>query len=321
MPKGYHHLTQPERCQIYALRKSGLSQGAVARQLGRCRSVISREIRRNSGERGYRHAQAQRKAEERRRAASSVPRKLTPERWAKVTERLEEGWSPEQISGRLRLEDPGMAGRQRIYDRIRADRGNGGGLWKHLRRRGKKPNWKGGRHSGRGHIPGRVDISERPQEVEAKERVGDWEADTVIGKAHGGAVVSLVDRASKYTLLQRVDRRKADVVGKAMVDMPGSLDAPVHTITADNGKEFAGHAAVAKALEAAFFFARPYHSWERGLNEHTNGLLREYLPKGTDFRTVTDREVREVQDILNARPRRSLGYLTPAEALRRARPP
>ncbi len=142
MPKDYHHLTQPERCQIYALRKSGLSQGAVARQLGRCRSVISREIRRNSGERGYRHAQAQRKAEERRRAASSVPGKLTPERWAKVTERLEEGWSPERISGRLRLEDPGMAGRQRIYDRIRADRGNGGGLWKHLRRRGKKPNWR-----------------------------------------------------------------------------------------------------------------------------------------------------------------------------------
>ncbi len=133
-----------------------------------------------------------------------------------------------------------MAGRRRIYGRIRAGSGNGGGLRKHLRRRGKKPDRRGGRHSGRGHIPGRVDISGRPAGVEAKERTGDREADTVIGKAHGGAVVSLVDRASKQPLPRRVDRRKADVVGKAMVDMPGSSGAPVHTVTADNGKGFGG---------------------------------------------------------------------------------
>ncbi len=131
--------------------------------------------------------------------------------------------------------------------------------------------------------------------------------------------MSLVDRASKYTLLERVERKTADAVGSAMTGMLGPL--PVHTVTADNGKEFAGHARVAEALGAGFFFARPYHSWERGLNEHVNGLVREWFPKGTDFRKVTDAEVQAVQDRLNARPRKALGYLTPSEAFHQAQPP
>ena len=212
-------------------------------------------------------------------------------------------------------------GRQWIYEHLKADRKAGGGLFPLLRRRGKKPNWRGGRHSGRGHIPGRVDISERPAEVERKERVGDWEADTIIGKGHSGAVVSLVDRASKYTFLQRVDRRTSAAVSAAMLAMLRPSAVAVHTVTADNGKEFAGHASVAEALKAGFFFATPYHSWERGLNEHTNGLVRQYLPKGTDLRAVTDAEVKAVQDRTDARPRRVLGYRTPAEVFRRARPP
>ncbi len=148
-------------------------------------------------------------------------------------------------------------GRQWIYERVKADRKAGGRLFPLLRRRGRKPNWRGGRHSGRGHIPGRVDISERPDEVERKERVGDREADTIIGKGHSGAVVSLVDRASKYTYLQRVDRRTSAAVSAAMVDLLRPSAAPVHTITADNGKEFAGHAGVAEALGAAFFLPTP----------------------------------------------------------------
>ncbi len=212
-------------------------------------------------------------------------------------------------------------GRQWIYERLKADRKAGGRLFLLLRRRGKRLNWRGGRHSGRGHIPGRVDISERPDEVERKERVGDWEADTIIGKGHSGAVVSLVDRASKYALLQRVDRRTSAAVSAAMLEMLRPSAAPVHTITADNGKEFAGHAGVAAELGAGFYFATPYHSWERGLNEHTNGLVRQYLPKGTDLRAVTDAEVKRVQDRTDARPRRALGYRTPAEVLHEARPP
>ncbi len=255
----------------------------------------------------------------RRGAAPSVPRKMTPELWRMVEERLVRGWSPERVSGRLRLEGHQVAGRQWIQRHVHADRRAGGGLWRHLRRRGKRPNRKGGAHAGRGHIPGRVDIPERPAVVEGRERVGDREADTIVGAGHSGAVVSLVDRASKYTLLRRVDRKTAAAVGAAMTGMLGSL--PVHTVTVDNGKEFAGHARVPAAPGADFLLPRPYHSWERGPTGHTNGLVRGYLPKGTDFRKVADAEVRAVQDRLNARPRRVLGYLTPDEAFLRARPP
>ncbi len=188
MPSGYHHLTYGERCQIYALRKSGLSDLAIARQIGRDRTTVWREIRRNGGGRGYRHLQAQGKASARRSAASSVARKMTRERWRTVEDRLAEGWSPDRTAGRFRKEGIPMAGREWIYQHVRADRKAGGRLFLFLRRRGKKPNWKGGRHSGRGRIPDRTDISERPEIVEAKERIGDWEADTIIGKGHSGAL-------------------------------------------------------------------------------------------------------------------------------------
>ncbi len=273
MPEGYRHLTYPERCQIHALRESGISDAAIARQLGRSPSSVPREIRRNGGARGYRHAQAQRLAEGRRSAASSVPRKMTPGLWALVEERLAEGWSPEQVAGRLRLEGHPVAGRQWIYRYVHADRRAGGGLWRHLRRRGKRPNRRGGAHAGRGHIPGRVDIPGRPALVEAKARVGDREADTIVGAGTGGAVVSLVDRARRYTLLRRVDRKTAAAVGAAMTGLPGPHRAAVHTVTADSGREFADHARVAGAPGAGFPCARPYHSRERGPTGHTNGLV------------------------------------------------
>ena len=295
MPKGYHHLAQDERCQIYALRKSGFSNSRIAIELDRSRSTISREIKRNSGMRGYRHQQAQSRTYERRKSASSVPGKMTPDLCAVIDKEPGKGWSPEQISGRMRLESCPV-GRQSIYNYVHTDRKAGGNLWQCLRRRGKKPNWKGGSHAGRGHIPGRVDISQRPTVVEKKKRIGDWEADTIIGKGHGGAIVSLVDRATKYTLLKRVDRKTAEAVCGSMIEMPGSIAIPPHTITADNGKEFADHARVSREIGADFFFARPYHSWERGLNEHTNGLVREYLSKATDFRLVSDEEVQVIAD-------------------------
>ncbi len=212
-------------------------------------------------------------------------------------------------------------GRQWTSGRVRADRKAGGGLFPLPRRRGRKPDRRGGRHSGRGHIPGRADISGRPEEAGSRERVGDREADTVIGRGHSGAVVTLVDRVSKFVFLQRADRRTSRDVGTAMLEMPRPSAVPVHTITADNGREFAGHAGVAAELGAAFHFATPCHSWERGLNGRTNGLAPRYLPKGTDLRAVTDAEVRAVRDRTDARPRRALGYRTPAEAFSQARPP
>ena len=194
-----------------------------------------------------------------------------------VEERLAEGWSPERISGRLRREGEPMAGRQWIQRHVHADRRAGGRLWRHPRRRGKRPNRKGGAHAGRGHIPGRADIPERPAVVEGRERVGDREADTIAGAGTGGAVVSLVDRASKYALPPRFDGKTAAAVGAAMTGMLGSL--PVHTVTVDNGREFAGHARVPAAPGADFLLPRPHHSRERGPTGHTNGLVRGYLPK------------------------------------------
>ncbi len=232
-----------------------------------------------------------------------------------------EGWSPERVPGRLRLEDPGMAGRQRIYDLVRADGGDGGTPCGHLRRRGKDPDRQGGRHAGRGHIPGRRDIPERPEEGGAKAGTGDREADTVIGGGHGGAVVSPVDGCPEFTPVQRVDGKRAEAAGGAMTDLPEGLGARVHTVTAYDGRESAGHAKVAKALEADFLLPTPHHPWERGLNGHTDGPPPRHLPKGTDLRQVTDARVKRVQDILNARPRKAPGHLTPAGAFARARPP
>ncbi len=184
MPEGQRHLTHPGRSRIHALMKSGLSAAAVARQLGRGPSSVPRGIRRNGGARGQRRAQAQRRAEGRRSAAPSVPSRMTPEPVALVEGRLVRGWSPEQVSGRLRLEGHPMTGRQWTCRHVHADRRAGGGLWRHLRRRGKRPNRRGGAHAGRGHIPGRVDIPGRPAVVEAKARVGDREADTNQRQGH-----------------------------------------------------------------------------------------------------------------------------------------
>ena len=204
-----------------------------------------------------------------------------------------------------------------IYQYIRADRQRGGVLWRSLRRRGKKPNVTAGRDRGRGCLPNRVDISERPEGVAAKSRVGDWEVDTVIGKGHRGVLVTLVDRMSKLVLIQKVRRKTAVAVGEAICTRLAPY--PVHTVTADNGKELARHETMARTLSASFCFARPYASWERGLNEHTNGLIRGYFPKGTDFQAVTAAAVQRVPEAFNTRPRQVLGYRTPQEVMAAAR--
>ena len=189
----------------------------------------------------------------------------------------------------------------------------GGSLYKLLRRRGKRYNRRNKSGAGRGLIPHRVDISERDPIVEQKTRIGDWEVDTIIGAKQQGALVSMVDRASKFTFLEHVASKVAIGVRHAIIGCLSPVKDRVLTITADNGKEFAHHRQIASALSASFYFARPYHSWERGLNEHTNGLVREYFPKATNFHTVEPAAVRRVQAQLNNRPRRCLAYRTPAE--------
>jgi IS30 family transposase len=314
MPEDYHQLTYEERCQIYALMKSGHCASSIARQIGVDRSTITREINRNSGEAGYRFKQAQRKASARRKTASLTPRKMTPAIVQLVEGKLtEEQWSPEQISGWLARQGVVSISHERIYQHIRADKKAGGTLYAHLRHGGKKYNHRKGKTSGRGRIPNRVDIDQRPAIVAEKSRIGDWEADTIIGANHQGAILSHVDRKSKYTKLSLLRDKTAQAVVDASKQILSPLVDRVQTITYDNGKEFAAHAEIATLLNAQTYFAKPYHSWERGLNEHTNGLVRQYFQKGTDFTTITRADVQRVEDKLNSRPRKALAYRTPSE--------
>ena len=263
MADGYHHLTYGSRCQIYALKKSGLSIRGVSRALEVSASTVSRELRRNGGRRGYRMKQAQRFSEVRRRQASSRPRKLTEGLWSRIEERLRRQWSPEQIAGRLRLQGGPSVGKTWIYRQVWEDRSAGGTLYRNLRRRGKKANRRGRCGAGRGVIPGRVDIAQRPAAVESKRRVGDWELDTIIGARHRGALVSMVDRCSKFTFLQRVSGKTSLAVGGAVLACLRPVSALAHTLTADNGKEFAGHREVAAGLSAGFYFGNYIQSYPK----------------------------------------------------------
>lgn len=314
MPKGYRHLTYDKRCQIYALLKSGWAKAEVARQIGVHRSTITKELKRNTGRKGYRYIQAQEKASARRVAASAAPRKMKPGLVREIEEKLtQEQWSPDQISGWLRRRGQACVSRERIYRHIWKDKRNGGGLWRCLRHNGKKYNKRKGKNSGRGLIPGRVDIAERPAIAAEKCRIGDWEGDTIIGRSPKGAIMTHVDRKSKYTKLAILPDKSAASVQKASDASLLPIAHKIETITYDNGKEFAGHAQIAAKLGAHIYFAKPYHSWERGLNEHTNGLVRQYFPKGSDFSTLATADVQRVEDKLNSRPRKVLGYKTPSE--------
>ena len=284
MSKDYHHLTSEQRCQIYILMKRGDSKYTIANELDVHRSTVYREVVRNSGLRGYRYKQAHCKAADRRQSASCKKTKMNAEMITLIEEKLSLQWSPEQISGWLKKMGHMQAiSHEWIYQHVWANKKKGGELYKELRHHGKKCNKRGSGKAGRGCIPNRVDICERPSIVEDKVRVGDWELDTIIGNGHKGAIVSMVDRASKFTQLFLVPRKSSALVNTALVHKLEPIKENVLTLTSDNGKEFAGHQAVSRSLEADFFFATPYHSWERGLNEHTNGLVRQYFPKKKSF--------------------------------------
>jgi IS30 family transposase len=319
VPEGkYHHLTYEQRCQIYTLKKRGDAQDTIAGAIGVSQSTISRELRRNAGKRGFRYKQAHEKAIDRRHAASARPRKMS-QKLVKIIEGLlrEQQLSPQQISGRLRLEGRGEISAERIYLHIWSDKKHGGTLYKNLRHGGKKYNKRSGKRAGRGLIPNRVGIEQRPAEANEKSRVGDFEGDTIVGANRKGAIVSLVDRKTKFTFLRLIPSASAELTSGAMINALTQMQNNLHTMTTDNGKEFADHEYIAKRLVIKFFFANPYHSWERGLNEHTNGLVRQYFPKGTDFTKLTDEQVLEFEKKLNNRPRKALGFRTPAEELLR----
>jgi IS30 family transposase len=319
MPNNYHHLTNEQRCQIEALKRSRMSNAAIACQLGVDRATIGRELKRNRTRGGYRGKNAGAKASVRRAHASAGPRKMTPALLALVKEKLtQEQWSPDQISGWIAKEGKGDISAETIYRHVWADKKKGGTLHTHLRHGGKKYNRRKGKYTWRGIIPGRVDIDQRPAVVNEKSRIGDWEGDTIAGASHQSALLSHVERVSKFTRLHKLHAATAPNTTAATVKDLRTDKEKVLTITYDNGKEFAGHARIAEILNANVFFAKPYHAWERGLNEHTNGLVRQYFPKGTDFATVSDEAVALVEKKLNNRPRKVLAYATPCEVFKPA---
>jgi len=303
----YTQLTQEQRYQIHALLKMEHSRIEIASALGVHKSTISRELQRNRGKRGYRPKQAHQFALQRRKKART---RIAAELWALVEAKLREDWSPEQIAGRFKGEGVAIS-HEHIYQYIYADKRVGGNLWSHLRCQ-KKRRKRVGSYDRRGKIPNRKSIEERPEVVEQRMRLGDWEVDLVLGKDHQGVFVTLTERKSRFTLLRKVASKQAKLVGQAIVELLQWVSA-LESITADNGKEFAAHQHISQALSVDFYFAHPYSSWERGTNENTNGLIRQYVPKSCSLKNVSFQEEIMIMDRLNLRPRKCLDFRSPFE--------
>ena len=308
----YKQLTSEQRYQISGLLKAGFKPTNIADEVGVNKSTISRELKRNRGQRGWRPKQAQELRDERRQVCTNAKR-FTQDDWDGVEALIQQDMSPDQAAERLALEEGLRISHETIYQHIYADKRRGGGLWQHLRcQKPRRKRYASGQER-RGTIKNRVGIDERPEIVDQKTRIGDWEGDTVIGKNHRGALVTLAERKSRYVLAAPVPSKHAGGVTVAITRLLRPHKRKCHTVTLDNGKEFAEHEKVAAVLKADIYFANPYCSWERGLNENSNGLLRQYFPKGMELTGVTQEQVQWAVDRLNHRPRKVLGYRTPFE--------
>jgi len=305
----YTQLTQEQRYQIYALLKMDHNQTEIASVVGVHKSTVSRELRRNRGQRGYRPKQAHQLALIRRKKARP---QISKETWMWIEGFLRQDWSPEQIACWLKQYTGVQISHERIYQYILADKRAGGNLYTHLRCQ-KKRRKRYGSYDRRGQLPDRVSIDQRPAIVEQRERLGDWEVDTILGKGRRHAIVTLTERKSRFALLYKVERRSAKLVAEAIIHLLQPLSGQRHTITGDNGKEFADHQRIARELDVDFYFAHPYSAWERGSNENMNGLVRQYIPKNCALTTVTAQELEGIMYKLNHRPRKCLDFRSPFE--------
>jgi transposase, IS30 family len=306
--RAYPRLTEGQRNQLYALKKAGFTQSTIANQLGVHKSTICRELKRNTGLRGYRPKQAHRLACARQ---SQITRgHIIHATWTGIEKMIREDWSPEQISGHLKANGEPCVSPEWIYQYIYADKSKGGDLHTHLRCQ-KKRRKRYGSTERRGQIKNRVSIEKRPKIVDLRSRVGDWEADTVIGKQGHSVLVTLVERMTRFTVAIKAANKTAQAVTDAICDNLKPYQDRVLTLTYDNGREFAYHDEISDQLAAEGFFAHPYHSWERGLNENTNGLIRQYIPKKMDIDDLSDEEVATIIEKINSRPRKCLGFKTP----------
>jgi len=314
--KAYTHLTEIERYQIDTLRHCRISLEVIANRLGRHLSTIKRELRRNSGRRGYRAQQAHGLACARLRSrAQANARRIDPRLWSRVRQYLTLRWSPEQIAGRLRLMEGMRLSHESIYTHVYADKRAGGELWRLLPCQKARRRRCGAGRARRHLIPARVPIEQRPAIVERRGRFGDWEGDTLVDGSHQQAVVSLVERRSMYLLLAKVTRRTTAQVCGAIVKAIGTSGLPAHTLTLDNGSEFCAHQRITQALGTRCYFAQPYAAWQRGLNENHNGLVRRYIPKRQSLAQYTQDDLQVIAEALNNRPRKRLGYRTPKESI------
>ena len=312
----YRRITEEERRLIYSWLQEGWPQSELARRLSRSPGSISREISRNTGLRGYRPKQAHEQAQ--LQAKREGPRRFTQDVRIEAEARLREGWTPAIISGRARLEGRPSVCAETIYKHIYADAKAGGTLWKSLprakrRRRRRCPRQEG---RGRGRIPNQRRIDTRPAEVETRRIVGHWEGDLINGAGGTGNLATLVERRFRFTLVERTDTKEAEEVSRKICALFKTLPARARlSVTFDNGKEFARHEEIAKDAVMDVFFAHPYHSWERGTNENTNGLIRRLYPKKASFAEIGPAEIARIDAFLNDRPRKCLGWSTPREKM------
>ena len=311
------HLTQEQRYYICLQKANFIPQKEIAKRIGVSESTISKELRRNSRSVGdYDSDYAGKRASLRRSKASKAKafNKITSKIEQYICDNLKNHWSPEQISGRMKMDIGKKLSHQTIYSYIKHDRGNHGKLYKLLAHHGKSYKAK---QASSTIITDRVDISQRPKIVERKTRVGDFEIDTVVSAKNSGksCLLTMVERRTRMTFIRKALDRSAQQIQLAIEDVYLKSTIPILTLTSDNGSEFANHGLIAENIGCDFYFARPYHSCDRALNENTNGLIRRYLPKGTNFDTISEAEIEQVQDCLNNRPRKSLKYRTPNEVI------
>ena len=310
------HLTLEEREVIAHMHRAGKLQTQIADRIGRNKGTISRELRRNRSRNSYWAVAAQRKAQRRRRERPWVAKMQRPKVQRYVRQRLRRRWSPDQIAGRSRSDFPHDRRRQishqTIYTWIATEEAAGRHWQRYLRRRGRKrPDWEK-----RGRLPTSVSIEGRPTVVDRRSRYGDWEGDTIVGANRRGGAVTLVERKSGYLLLGKVPNLRAATVRQAAARRYATTPAALRkTLTLDNGKEFAEHQQLELEAALKIYFAKPYSAWQRGTNENTNGLIRQFFPKGTDLASLPEHRFTKVQQLLNDRPRKRLGYRTPNEVL------
>ena len=306
----YHQLTQAQRYQISALRSLGHSYTEIAQVIGVHKSTISREMARHpwTTSRWWALVAHSKARTQRRKPVYRIP----PAVWGEVDRLIGEDWSPEQVSNRLQLEQGFRISPEWIYQHIFADQRRGGELYKHLRHLNKRKK-RGRRVERRGGLTNMQSIDLRPAIVERRERLGDWEGDTVQGKRNGPVLLTLTERKSRFTVLALAKRLTAPVVREEICSRLLPFKGRLYSLTSDRGKEFAEHVQISKALGIAYYFAHPYSAWERGTNENTNGLLRQYFPKSTSFLAITEAEIDHAMHQLNHRPRKILGFRTPFE--------